>query len=121
MNAPPVMLLLLSCLSMAACVTSGTAIASADLASRVEQARTPADLANLAAFFEERAAAEERFAKDCHKLLGRYGKIVSVPGVRDHYASLMKNHRRNAEDYRALAQAYRRQAEQGSTGEDITE
>lgn len=105
-------------LGIAACATPGRGIERSELAERVERAATAEDHAALAEYFEARANAEERIARECRALRERYAQVNKVSDVRDHYEHLMRNHERNAEIYRALAQAHRRRAEPEPGPED---
>lgn len=104
-----------------ACATV-SGITEANLAQRVEQATTPADHLNLAAYFDDQAAAAER-QRDKWRQLRKYYEhkpaslfypIGTVPGMLAHYDQLIQDQQNSADECRALARVHRGLAEQVS-------
>ena len=108
--------LVLAALVLTGCASVGTpALSEGDIEQRVAQARTAEQHLGLDTYFEAQAAAAEHDADECRKLRTHYQRtpqslyypIGMAPAMLSHYDQLIQNHRRNAEEYRALAQLHR--------------
>lgn len=94
--------------------TSG--VTSANLADKVDQARTPADHQALAAYYEEQARRTQREASAEREAGTRYERRWNPDdhpmgrGAREHYNHMLEGREEGASDYRAMAEWHRQMA-----------
>jgi hypothetical protein len=127
-SAALMLVLVTGALTLAGCdnktsneATSTTASASritdANVAEKIEQARTPADHEELAVYYDERAQAAQREGADERELRGRYERRWQPdshpmgPGARGHVEGLIESHEQGAGHYRSMADWHRQMAQ----------
>lgn len=94
-----------------------SSVTDANVTQKVEQARTPADHQDLAAYYDARAQQAERDGTEERELKGQYerrwqpGDHPMGPGAGRHFESLAEEHQATASHYRAMGQWHREMAE----------
>ena len=106
---------------------SASGVTAANLAEKIEQARSPADHRELAAYYDARAEAAQREVAEDRELRGRYERRWQPdnhpmgPGARGHYDNLIGGHEASAHNYQAMAQWHREmagRAQESSTADE---
>jgi hypothetical protein len=93
-------------------------VTSANLADKVEQARTPADHRALAQFYDERAGGARREATDEREARSRYESRWNSTdhpmgrGAREHYDHMIEAREGDASGAHAMAESHREMATQ---------
>ena len=125
------MIVLLLAIALAGCDRRMTGddggVTSANLADKIEQARTPADHEALARYYEDRARVAQREAAEEHEARTRYERRWNPEnhamgrGARDHYNHLREGHEEGARSYRGMAEWHRKMAERAQHEQDAEE
>ena len=90
---------------------------SANLADKIEQARTPADHQALAQYYEDRARVAQREIAEEQEARTRYERRWNPDdhpmgrSARDHYKHMMEGREGGASGYRGMAEWHREMAE----------